>query len=177
RIDSDNFHGSHNFITAFRNYWSGDSPAFWQSGGTYATAAYGACRNPFMAANLLSYSLFYNFVGNELGQPWIQTGSVYSLVGGNRANGVLVANDPNVGLTLMRWGNYDTVTATSRFVASEVPTSLTGAQALFSNSVPANNSPPSTFYLSGKPAWWPSTKAWPPIGPDVSGGNGPIAGG
>jgi hypothetical protein len=26
-------------------------------------------------------------------------------------------------------------------------------------------------YLAAKPAWWPSTKAWPPIGPDVTGGN------
>jgi hypothetical protein len=175
RIDSDNFHGSHNFITAFRNYWSGYSPACWQSGGTYATATFGTCTNPFMAANLLSYSRFYNFVGNVLGQSGIQTGSVYSIGGGNSVNGVTVANDPNVGLTLMRWGNYDTVTATSRFVASEVPTSLTGAQAPFSNPVPANNSLPSTFYLPGKPAWWPSAKAWPVIGPDVSGGNGPIA--
>jgi hypothetical protein len=177
RIDSDNFHGSHNFITAFRNYWSGYSPACWQSGGTYATSLFGTCTNPFMAANLLSYSRFYNFVGNVLGQSAVQSGSVYSIGGGNSANGVTVANDPNVGLTLMRWGNYDTVTATSRFVASEVPTSLAGAQAPFSNPVPANNALPSTFYLPAKPAWWPSTKAWPAIGPDVTGGNAPGVGG
>jgi hypothetical protein len=29
---------------------------------------------------------------------------------------------------------------------------------------------PASFYLSGKPSWWGSV-AWPPIGPDITGGN------
>jgi hypothetical protein len=136
-----------------------------------------------MAANLLSYSRFYNFVGNVLGQSGVQrryeTGaaSLYALGSGNSANRVTVANDPNVGLTLMRWGNYDTVNAASRFLPSEVPSSLTGAQAPYSNPVPANNILPSSFYLTAKPVWWPSAKAWPPIGPEVSGGNASSVGG
>jgi hypothetical protein len=183
RIDSDNFHGSHNFITTFRNYWNGYAPACWKSGSTYATTAYGSCTNPFMAANLLSYSRFYNFVGNVLGQSGIQTryetgaSTIFSLGSGNSANGVTVANDSNVRLTLMRWGNYDTVNGASRFLPSEVPSSLTGVQAPFSNPVPANNLLPSSFYLTAKPAWWPSAKAWPPIGPDVAGGNVSSVGG
>jgi hypothetical protein len=30
---------------------------------------------------------------------------------------------------------------------------------------------PASFYLSSQPTWWPAGKPWPPIGPDVSGGN------
>jgi hypothetical protein len=32
---------------------------------------------------------------------------------------------------------------------------------------------PVSFYLSSQPGWWPSGVAWPAIGPDVTGGNGP----
>jgi hypothetical protein len=77
----------------------------------------------------------------------------------------------------MRWGNFDTVNAASRFVTSEVPSSLTGVQAPFSNPVPSSQSLPASFYLSSKPAWWTSSKPWPAIGPDVSGGNIAAAGG
>ena len=53
-----------------------------------------------------------------------------------------------------------------RWESSEVPT---GAE--YPNSVPASHTLPASFYLSAKPNWWPSAKAWPPIGPDVTGGN------
>lgn len=32
---------------------------------------------------------------------------------------------------------------------------------------------PASFYLSSAPSWWPSSLAWPAIGPDVTGGTGP----
>jgi hypothetical protein len=35
--------------------------------------------------------------------------------------------------------------------------------------------PPSLF-LSSRPSWWPATTPWPPIGPDVTGGNADPAG-
>jgi len=72
----------------------------------------------------------------------------------------------------MRWGNYDTVTGTSRFVAGEVPSGLS----LYANPVPADNTLPPSLYLSSKPLWWGSTP-WPAIGPDVTGGNVSGAGG
>ena len=87
----------------------------------------------------------------------------------------------------MRWGNYDVVTGAVRWCGnssdpgwtttcggtSEVPTSLSK----YANAVPATTTLPASFYLSTKPAWWPSGKAWPPIGPDVTGGNAPNVGG
>lgn len=38
------------------------------------------------------------------------------------------------------------------------------------NPVPADHVLPNSLYLSSKPSWWGSV-AWPPIGPDVTGGN------
>lgn len=32
---------------------------------------------------------------------------------------------------------------------------------------------PVSFYLTAKPAWWPSAIPWPAIGPDITGGTGP----
>ena len=40
------------------------------------------------------------------------------------------------------------------------------------NAVPANHSLPNSFYMNGQPSWWGSMP-WPPIGPDVTGGQGP----
>ena len=68
--------------------------------------------------------------------------------------------------TAFRWGNYDTVTGTSRFLASEVPSGLTQ----FANPVPSSQTLPASFYQSTKPAWFASVP-WPAIGPDVTGGN------
>ena len=42
---------------------------------------------------------------------------------------------------------------------------------LYGNGCPASNELPTSFYYSSTPSWWPSGKPWPPIGPDVSGGN------
>jgi hypothetical protein len=78
-----------------------------------------------------------------------------------------VANDPNTGRTLMRWGNWDVVNNAARFLASEVPTGI----ANLANPVPSTQVLPASFYLTAKPNWWPSAKPWPPIGPDVTGGN------
>ena len=177
RIDSDVFHGTHHFITAFRNYWTGYQQSCWQSGAGYSSAVFGPCTNPPMTANLLSHSRFYNFVGNVLGHTGTQNvysaqsgNMIFALGVGNSANGVTVAPDPNVQATLLLWGNYDTVNAATRFVASEVPSALTGVQGAFANAVPGSTSLPPSFYYSSKPGWWPSSKVWPPIGSDVTGG-------
>lgn len=188
QIYGDNFHGTHNLVTIFRNYLSGDQPACWLSGSTYATSSFGQCTNDLTPLSFLSYSRFFNVIGNVLGQAGVQslyqtTGQsspwqIYILGGG-------ITTDPNVESTLLRWGNYDTVTGAVRWCGnssdpgwsttcqgnSEVPTALSGAQALYSNPVPSTQTLPKSFYYSSEPAWWPSNKPWPPIGPDVAGGN------
>ncbi len=176
QIYGDVFHGTHNFVTAFRNYIPGNQLACWQSGATYATTTWGACSNNQTPIQLYAFSRFFTFVGNVLGQAGVQT--KYQSTGVSRdifdlgyANGLSGGNDPIVAASLMRWGNYDTVNAAVRWVSSEVPSSLTGALAPYSNPVPSSQTLPASFYYSSRPAWWPSGKAWPLIGPDVSGGN------
>jgi hypothetical protein len=183
-INADVIHGTHNFGTIFRNRYSGPQSQCWQSSSNtttsvtaFATATYGTCNSNTQPISLDSFTRFYNVIGNVLGTTGVNT--VYEsntnnnptlrLGGGNGA----VPNDPNVQPTAMIWGNAVSSNgfAPNIFSSSEVPSALTGTQAAYSNPVPVNNQLPNSFYYSAKPAWWPATKAWPPIGPDVSGGN------
>ncbi len=181
---ADNFHGTHNLVTVFRNQFIGNDGACYNGTPPYGESA---CNTNQVAMDIRAYSRFYNLIGNVLGQSGTsngyQSGSkpIYRIGGGNSANGVTVPSDSLVASTLMRWGNYDVVTGAVRWCGnssspgwattcgstSEVPTGLSK----YANSVPATTSLPASFYLSARPAWWPPAKAWPPIGPDVSGGN------
>lgn len=162
-IQADNVHGTHHFSTFFRNHWYGD---IWN--------------NPVKNANtdvvhLWRDSRFFNVIGNVLGRTGYYTLyetnltsnplDIYSF--GDPDNETL-STDPRVEITLMRWGNYDTVNAATRFLASEVPSTLTD----FANPVPSNQSLPPSFYLNSQPGWFGSV-SWPPVGPDVTGGDIP----
>jgi hypothetical protein len=171
---SDLFHGTHHFVTVFRNRYNG-----WE--------ATGATDN-LNAEILRPFSRFFNIVGNVLGESGRHTIYEYTpsagdddepaiYVLGAGAVNCCLAGDPSVATTLMRWGNYDTVNAGVRFVASEVPTALTGTQAPYSNPVPGSQTLPASLYRTDRPRWWPAAKPWPAIGPDVTGGNIPGVGG
>lgn len=158
---SDNFHGTHHLITNFRNYWNG----YQLNEGSLPNQA----TTPLI---FLAYSRFYNAIGNVLGNP-ARHATYASLF--NIGTGNAIPNDPQTGITLMRWGNYANCSGTSpcgtnNFDTTEVPSGLTGNQSAFATLVPVQALPPS-FYLAAQPSWWPITKTWPPIGPDVAGGN------
>jgi hypothetical protein len=159
----DPFHGTSGLNTMFRNLATG-----WEPGKTEDT----------IPIDMRSYNRYENIIGNILGQPGysttyqIQGGSgsaaaIYDLGAGDTEGSVTVSNDPLVASTMMRWGNYDTVNATVRWVSAEVPSGISP----YGNAVPANQILPASFFLSSQPSWWPSGKAWPPIGPDVTTGN------
>lgn len=173
-MDSDIIHGSHHFITAFRNAWNG----YQLNNGMLSTGN-------AVAIIVRSYNRFFNIIGNVLGSPGSSNSynqnspdsiAIYSIGVGDQT-----PNDPITASTLMRWGNYDTVTAATRFCGnssnsgwsttcastSEVPSGI----ANYANPVPSTTTLAASFYLSSQPSWWPSSKPWPPIGPDVSGGN------
>ncbi|MGA9143895.1 MAG: hypothetical protein WA664_05780 [Candidatus Acidiferrales bacterium] len=81
-------------------------------------------------------------------------------------------NDPELLTSMMRWGNCDSVTNSCRFNSSEVPTA--GGTFYSALSVPATHALPASFYYTSKPSWYASaygTPPWPPIGPDVTGGD------
>jgi hypothetical protein len=171
---ADAIHGTSHFMTAFRNYWVG-----WEFGKTQQTDA----------VHIYAFNRFFNIIGNVLGRSGFHTTyecfatgvggdcvtgaskSIFMLgFAGNEGDHASVPNDPLVRTTLMRWGNYDTVTNSVRFNAAEVPTGLS----LFSNPVPGNQTLPASFYLSAKPSWW-GASPWPAIGSDITGG--PLMGG
>ena len=159
----DVFHGNQLANTLFRNYFLGTDPGR---------------MDDTTVIPLQSYIRYMNIVGNVLGTPGTTTkyqvdggigidGVVYNLGGGNTEGAVTVAPDPLVAKTLLRWGNYDTANGAARFEPSEVPSGI----GKYANAVPATRTLPASFYLAAKPSWWPASKAWPPIGPDVTGGN------
>lgn len=185
-IYMDNFHGTHYLHTVFRNAYNG----FQQNQGNVTNQN----TEPIL---LLAYSRFMNIIGNVLGSPALPHNKyqtlaptvpigteIYTLNCGDNGSICLSGSIPNDSLTstsLMRWGNYDTVTAAVRWCGnssdpgwsttcsstSEVPT----GDPTFPNTVPASLTLPASFYLSGKPSWWPNTIPYPPTGPDVTSGN------
>jgi hypothetical protein len=159
---SDDIHGTHIFNSNFRNQWYGIDPA--NPGRT-------GQNTPLIVR---AFGRYYNAVGNVLGTSGRQTAysQIYDLDAAQHPGGP-VPNDSLVTTSLMRWGNYDTGTATVRFLNAEVPSSFndgSGSPSLYVNAVPASQTLPASFYLNSKPSWFGSIP-WPAIGPDVSGGN------
>ena len=174
-ITADDIHGSSHFITAFRNVWLG-----WEPGKTQET----------IPIHLEAWNRYYNIVGNVLGKSGYHTQyevaasspgdrgrrtagnkAIYTLgYSGNQGETLFpIPNDTLVKTTMMRWGNYDTVRAAAQWNANEVPSGL----GQYGNAVPSDHTLPASLYLSTRPAWFTSKAgavAWPPIGPDVTGG-------
>jgi hypothetical protein len=73
---------------------------------------------------------------------------------------------------IMLWGNYAACTGDSNCNAVRWQSSENASGA---STYPGLSSPsqtlPASFYYSSQPSWWPSSIHWPPIGPDVTGGN------
>jgi hypothetical protein len=174
---SDGYFGGSSHGTALRNYFTGFNPHFNATGEP-------------VRLGRLAYQ--YNLVGNVLGSTeenpakYVQAASgctggdgIYMLGYPNLGNcnlvdetthpvpGGMTYPDAKVASTLLRWGNYDYFNKATRFVASEVPSGV---------SVPADQIIPASYYYTSKPAWFPASMPWPPIGPDVTGGNGDTSG-
>jgi hypothetical protein len=87
----------------------------------------------------------------------------------------------------MRWANWDTSTNAVRFCGNssdtgwsttcgsttEIPSGLANYAAIIptlGDTGAGQTAMPASFYFASKPGFWQS-EPWPPIGPDVSGGN------
>jgi hypothetical protein len=166
----DSIHGTHHFLTLHRNYLNGTTH---NQGGSTANSAF----------SLNGHSRFFNLLGNVIGgSPFTtyETESVDSAVSvfnlgykGNCSQCGDMVNDTDVKRTMLRWGNWNTVTSSddngtndqtgTRWNSGEVPSGI----ATYSNPLPGAQTIPTSYYLAAKPAWFGSL-AWPPIGPDVS---------
>jgi hypothetical protein len=161
---ADSFHGTHVLNTQFRNRWDGKE----QNNG-HATSS------GTVPLRLNPGARYDNAIGNVLGTPGYHTNYKATAGSGNLYTSSIGAgvypevgfNDPLVATTSMFWGNWDTGSGSSHWNASEVPSGLNN----YSNDVPSGTSLPASLVHTSKPSWWPSGKPWPPIGPDVSGGN------
>lgn len=173
----DNYFGQAHFVTAFRNRWAG-----WEPQPAVLT-------NQTVPVMIDARNRYANIIGNVLGTNSYHTKyatlagasvtdcvlSIFAIgLGSNCDNGgsdPFPTNDAPTVNSLMRWGNYDTVNDASRFEASEVPS----GESNYPNAVPGSETLASSFYLSARPSsWWKVnaiTSAWPPIGPDVTGGS------
>jgi hypothetical protein len=172
---SDNVHTSRHFNTVFRNQFDG-----WQTGKTQQTLA------------ILIYNLgrYDNIIGNVLGTDAYHTNyecfppsgtsyytSIYAV--GWSSHGSEHASVPNDVFSyqsMMRWGNYDTVNDAVRWVAGEVPSGISP----YANPVPGDQTLIDSYYLASRPAWFDTpwgNVPWPPVGPDVTGGDVPDVGG
>jgi hypothetical protein len=163
-LEADSFHGTHALNTVFRNRWDGRE----QNGGDATTSN-------TVAVRLNPGARYQNVIGNILGTIGYQTNYKSTTNGSDLYLSVIgcgaypetgMAGDPLSCQTSMFWGNWDNVTNAVRWNASEVPSGLSS----YANPVPASETLPASFYYSSKPSWWPAGKAWPAIGPDVTGG-------
>jgi hypothetical protein len=175
---SDGYFGGSSHGTILRNYFTGYNP---NSGNT---------DNP-VRFNRLSY--YYNMVGNVLGSTQMspakygetldgcggECSAIYRLgypnignagltdVTGHAVPGGMTYPDAKVASTMLRWGNYDYFHRTARFVSGEIPSGVP---------VPGDQVLTKSYYYAARPAWFPAGVAWPPIGPDVTGGTADASG-
>ena len=95
---------------------------------------------------------YYNFIGNVLGTVGYETRySSTAIPYSGDPSTIWVISNVNSGNTLLRHGNWDSVT-----------------NGVVWNPNISDHSLPTSLYLSSKPSWW-GTQPWPPIGPDVAG--------
>lgn len=186
-LDADSIHGTGNDNTLFRNRMAGLNPTCWVSGPTnndyasYLASTWGTCTQNVQAIEDDSFHRFFNVIGNVLGTAGSMGGyqntsaPIYNV--GYGYYGSAVPTDSAVTQTLYRWGNCDAVhgfsAASCLWNSSEVPVSsiLAASQLTYVLTVPSSHTLPASFYYASQPSWWPASKPWPIIGPDVTGGN------
>jgi hypothetical protein len=172
-------HGNGPLTTLFRNHFRGrdDSTTHPKNQDEIPVVMHAFSRANNVVGNVLGtsgYHLVYEWSNGPQGDKSNKDRSIYVL-DSEHSNGI--PQDDLVFSSLLRWGNYDAATGTVRWNSSEIPTK--GITYVNGNAVPATQTLPNSFFLSKTPSWWPTpwgTQAWPPIGPDVTGGDYPDSG-
>lgn len=170
-FEMENYYGFSIFATSFRNRWTG-----FEAGRTSQTVPmfiYGLNRYANLVGNVVGTSGYHVKYQTVPGNSSDCVHSVFSIgLGDNCGDGdpngtpPHPLNDQTTVDTLLRWGNWDVVTASARFVSGEVPSGISP----YANPVPGSQTLPASYYLSAKPGFF-GAKPWPGIGPEVSGGD------
>jgi hypothetical protein len=164
----DDYWGSSSHHTLFRNYVLGTTqyvpPADARGALQPASAVWEDGGNTY-AIDINDLNNYYNVVGDILGSPHATSrGYVDSKV--DPASGFA----SNVCLRVGYNGSNDTTVSSSTVSSTTFIDGLYGCQSGTFTWASGAHSLPASFFLSGRPSWW-GTQAWPPIGPDVTGGN------
>jgi len=163
---ADVFHGNNNFTTVFRNYLTATGAA------NVDPWAYGRFWN--IIGNVLSATAQYKSVVTDSSKRGRFEGVCirlgYPTDGASAGPDQGVSQDPEVATSAMLWGNFCAANGSTNFNANEVPS---GAST-YPNAVPSTQTLPASLFRSTRPPFFTvtgvGTVAWPPIGPDVTGG-------
>jgi hypothetical protein len=148
QFSADDIHGSSSHQTYLRNTMDHRHEGITTTGNVFSVAL--AAHNRYMTflGNVFGYSGDtgdYEGTGNCAGGPAIyKIGWPSDCAAGDNTI------DPQVRATLLRHGNYDYMTSMTHW-----------------ESTIADHTIPASLYLGGKPAFFGS-RAWPPIGPDLT---------
>lgn len=192
----DNIWGSGSQNTLFRNRSSGNDPNKTNYQLPVADSAFNRYAN--IVANVLgdpTFHLTYECTNTEA-QP--SNNFIYEIGFFNRCELGNTSYDATTLSSLMRWGNWDSVTYCTNGGHGGMACGSTGSNGIRYCTASATGNPacttsetgstdptfpglaspsesfPASFYLSTQPSWFATpygTPPWPPIGPDVSGGN------
>lgn len=191
KLQFDNVWGSGSHNTVYRNYLAGTHPNATNYRVPLAIDAYNRYVN--VVGNVLSatnstYLTVYEC--SDLNEVNNTETYVYD-IGGFGGCDNEIPRDTTTRTSLMRWGNWDKVTyaasgstagtrwctgsGTGSSGADAYNTACTAseraeADATFPGLTSPSTTLPASFYLSAKPSWFGSV-AWPPTGPDITGGN------
>jgi hypothetical protein len=230
--DSDSIHGTHHLETLYRNLFPGNQNAGCGSAGVNTCTSettpinmYASSRYYNIIGNILgdpgrSQIGTYQYTSAATGDTHGGTTNAIYTLGYNANSGwssvssfagswcntpaclTFDVHDPLTSPTLLRWGNWDSVTNAVRWCGnssdtgwsatcsstSEIPTSLwsctvCNGTVTLSNAVPSlgdtaagQSAMPGSFFLNTEPSFWQNpttgyTPPFPPMGPDVTGGN------
>lgn len=148
--------GSASHHTFFRNWYRLTQPAGSQN----------LSNDPYVV-EIWYDNPYFNLVGNVFGDPsksWSYeapgcSGNTIYVIGYN-AEGCSSGRDSEVRATLLRHGNYDYATNTTKWCDDSGEPGCQGGD--------ASHTIPDSLYLPGQPSWWCNETPWPPIGPALS---------
>jgi hypothetical protein len=193
----DNVHGTSNLNTFFRNIIYGNDPPYHETNNIFGLAWEGIARFENAVGNVIGGPWFSNYKCTSSSCSTIS--SIVTVGNGNtgitdalsNTTAMLWGNYDTV-TNAVRWCGNSSSPAWSATCesTSEVPTSLSGNAAAYENPVPGSTTLPASFFMSTTAhpsggtglSWWnvctnyptcstSSTDPFPPIGPDVTGGN------